>query len=231
MTSIDPFLRVLRGKNHIMKYRSLLFSICLLLFSANAFAVWYRVEVIVFENLYSDGDGEVWDKLPGLPEKDRLVTVSLDPAAAEGTAYQAFPENDRRLGGIYSALKFSKQYRPVLHMAWQQPGYGASRARNVQIRKEEGLISEDGIEVPLIKVDGVVKIRSTRLLHVDVDLAWFFQSVPESFLLFGPQPNEGENTYRYARIKESRKIKLNEVHYFDHPLFGVLIQVSRLGTE
>lgn len=214
-----------------MKIRSKILIVCLLLFSANAHAVWYRVEVIVFENLYSDGDGEVWDKLPGLPEKDRLVTVNLDPTAAEGTSYQALPENNRRLDGIYSALKFSKQYRPVLHMAWQQPGVGASRARNVQIRKEEGEIIEDGIEVPLIKVDGVVKIRSTRLLHVDVDLAWFFQAVPESFLLFGPQPNEDINTYRYVRIKESRKIKLNEVHYFDHPLFGVLIQVSRLSKE
>lgn len=213
-----------------MKYKSI-YLFFLLLASANVSAApWYRVEVILFEHLYSDGNGEVWDKLPGLPEKDRLITVSDDPAAAS-SSYLAMSGN-RRLEGIYSALRYSKQYRPILHMAWQQPGLGASRARNVQIRKEEGLITEDGIEMPLIKADGVVKIRSTRLLHVDVDLAWFFQAVPESYLLYGVEPGQEQaDPVRYSRIRESRKIKLNEVHYFDHPLFGALIQVSRLSKE
>ena len=29
-------------------------------------------------------------------------------------------------------------------------------------------------------------------------------------------------------LKESRKIKLNEIHYFDNPIYGVILQVSRL---
>lgn len=208
----------------------LLLTLLLTVFSGNAFAVWYRVEVIVFEHLYSDGDGEVWDKPPGLPDKDRLVTVGLNPDDTSGPFYQGYAEGDRRLAGIYSALRYSKQYRPILHMAWQQPGLGASRARNVLIRKEDGVVSENGFEMPLIKVDGVVKIRSTRLLHVDVDLAYFFQPVPETFLVTGTTGNADDQP-RYARIKESRKIKLNEIHYFDHPLFGALIQVSRLSKE
>jgi len=213
-----------------MHLQRLLLSLLLAAFSGNVFALWYRVEVIVFEHLYSDGDGEVWDKVPGLPDRERLITVSQDATGASGPFYQGYPEGDRRLAGIYSALRYSKQYRPILHMAWQQPGLGASRARNVQVRKEEGMATDSGLEVPLLKVDGVVKIRSTRLLHVDVDLAYFFQPVPETFLLTGMVEGT-EEPPRYARITESRKIKLNEVHYFDHPLFGVLLQVSRLSRE
>ena len=32
----------------------------------------------------------------------------------------------------------------------------------------------------------------------------------------------------YVRLQESRKIRLNEIHYFDHPFFGVILRVSRL---
>jgi len=38
-------------------------------------------------------------------------------------------------------------------------------------------------------------------------------------------------TGTYAQMKETRRIKLNELHYFDHPLFGVLMRVTRLGVE
>lgn len=33
------------------------------------------------------------------------------------------------------------------------------------------------------------------------------------------------------RMTEKRRLKLNEKHYFDHPKFGLLVQVSRLVKE
>ena len=37
--------------------------------------------------------------------------------------------------------------------------------------------------------------------------------------------------YKGFRLKENRRLKLNEKHFFDHPKFGLLMQVSRLETE
>jgi hypothetical protein len=37
--------------------------------------------------------------------------------------------------------------------------------------------------------------------------------------------------YNGYRLTEKRRIKLDEKHFFDHPKFGVLIQVSRLEPE
>ena len=34
--------------------------------------------------------------------------------------------------------------------------------------------------------------------------------------------------YRGYRIQEKRRLKLNEKHFFDHPYYGILLQVSRL---
>ena len=33
------------------------------------------------------------------------------------------------------------------------------------------------------------------------------------------------------RMKEKRRLKLNEKHFFDHPKFGLIMQVSRLEPK
>jgi hypothetical protein len=35
----------------------------------------------------------------------------------------------------------------------------------------------------------------------------------------------------YVRLTESRRVRLKELHYFDHPLFGVIVQVTRLEDK
>ena len=76
-----------------------------------------------------------------------------------------------------------------------------------------------------------MRLRSAHFLHVDVDLAFF----PEPGFQNIKTPIQGSENIipvlqqaDYVRLTESRRIKLNELHYFDHPLFGVIIQVSRL---
>lgn len=58
------------------------------------------------------------------------------------------------------------------------------------------------------KINGWFKIYATQLLFANIDLDF--------------------NGYR---INEKRRLKLNEKHFFDHPKFGILIQVSRLEEE
>jgi len=52
---------------------------------------------------------------------------------------------------------------------------------------------------------GYIKVYADQLLFANIDL-----------------------DYKGFRLFEKRRLKLNEKHYFDHPKFGVLIQVSRL---
>ncbi|MFT5612200.1 MAG: hypothetical protein ACI9LU_002710 [Polaribacter sp.] len=55
---------------------------------------------------------------------------------------------------------------------------------------------------------GWVKIYAGHLLFINLDL-----------------------DYNGYRLTEKRRIKLDEKHFFDHPKFGVLLQVSRLEPE
>ena len=85
-------------------------------------------------------------------------------------------------------------------------------------------------------VDGTLQIRSSLYLHVDLDFVLFRKpSIDDAEVR--EQLEAGLITNRinipadYVRLTESRRIKLNELHYYDHPLFGVIVQVSRYEPD
>jgi len=208
--------------------RKTLLIVMFAFFSCNAHAAWYQVELIIFEHLYPDVDSELWhtgQQLPDLADSVELATGQSAPAS-----FLVLPSHKYILGNIYGALKSSKDYRPLLHIAWQQPALTPSRAESVHIRKIEGISEQDILQDGLVKVDGTVRIRASTFLHADVDLAYFFQSIPASQITAGNFSTDLQQA-NFARLTESRRMKLNELHYFDHPLFGVVMRVSRLGGE
>jgi hypothetical protein len=189
------------------------------LHDALAQSEWYHVEVIVFEHLRADPDGEVWTVNPGLPATGNSIDLfAAEPPASGRRAFTALPSGRLKLAGTYRAIRNSSEYRPILHAAWEQPGLGPARAQSVLLRSagNGGLTADLGA----LQVLGSVKLRKTRFLHVDVDLAYFLRRLPP-----GSAPQAGD----YVRLSESRKLKLNELHYFDHPLFGAIVQVTRAG--
>ena len=110
-------------------------------------------------------------------------------------------------------LKSLGAYVPILHIGWRQPGLSGSRARSVFI-SDKPRVDKDASAAPLElgapsdkRIEGTVQIRVGRLLYVATD---FVNYVGESAV----------------RITEQRQAKLKEIHYFDHPLFGVIVQVS-----
>lgn len=256
---------------------ALLASIALL-FVLPAHAAWYQVEVVVFNYLSPEFDGELWYENPGLPDRSNsieLITELADneeihaisspaenknreilPGKAELIPYLQLSDDKLRLDGVQRVLLLSRDYRPLLHVAWQQPGLSATNARAVHIQKfeeiaesstqdllaqepddldalrNEPLTSDDVIQVLDLIFDGTIRLRSSSFLHVDVDIAYFptFSSKKNEL------DNESSGTFvqqqaDYVRLRESRKIRLNEIHYFDHPMFGVILRVSRLNLN
>jgi len=57
-------------------------------------------------------------------------------------------------------------------------------------------------------INGWIKIYAEQLLFANIDL-----------------------DYLGYRLNEKRRLKLNERHFFDHPKFGLLVQVSRLPNK
>ncbi len=131
----------------------------------------------------------------------------FDQSASEirwpGTVRDAssYKQGGKQLGGAYGALKRSRDYRPLLHLSWIQSVGQNSLSRPVLIRKSGG----DTGDI----LDGFVRLQRGNYLHLLVDLEY----------------TPGPAVYR---LNEKRRLKLNEVHYLDHPKFGVIAKVIPL---
>ncbi len=245
---------------------------CLFYVPGSVSAAWYQVEVIVFDQLYPESDGEIWYENPGLPDRSEsieLIGELLDAGAEDQSGeqnskpdiesqvstrelqpYLELPSSRLKLEGVQRVLKLSSEYRPLMHIAWQQPALSARTARAIHLQKYEEIIemadeepesieslidgsgqSSEFYQVPELIFDGTLKIRSSKFLHVDVDFAYFPKSLASA-----TENQSADNSLfvaqqaDYVRLRESRKIRLNEINYFDHPLFGVILRVSRLRT-
>ena len=206
----------------------------MLLLSNTAMARWYQVEVVVFKHLEAmTAGGEQWPELMSLPAFGRAMELIVDlpemsdePPPLEGEdaadagpiAFKLLERAERRLTAVERRLRLSREYKPLIFAAWRQPSFGVSRAKRIYLSDVKrrrlgdavraGGASEDQITLASTpQVEGIVRVKIGHLLHVDVDFLYYHEGTP-------------------VRLTETRKLKLNELHYFDHPLFGVIVQVS-----
>lgn len=199
---------------------------------------WYQVEVIVFQNLEPDTN-EDWPLTPGYPDIDSTIELNKAPdmsadvldageqamlqeatdnggSASALLAFAALKPDQLTLEPLYRRLKRSAGYRPLLYKAWRQPALGRKDAKAIHLMARDAPES-DALRRP--RIDGWLRLRSSHFLHVDTDLV----------LYIGDLPHAGNA--EMVRLTETRRVKLNEVHYLDHPLFGVLVKVSPVAIE
>ena len=160
---------------------------------------WYEVEVIVFAE--NQPQKAVEEDIP-LPAPEDEQIVSLKPAAIRTEfprEFQRISPRDLRLGQELARLKRSERYTPLLHIGWYQPGYSRSKARAVHLLNLEK------------SLDGTVKLARERYLHLFVDLLYYDREASS----WGS---------KRSKLREHRRMRSRELHYIDHPRFGILVQ-------
>jgi len=118
------------------------------------------------------------------------------PSALTELSAYKKPDNTT-LADSYSALSKDSAYQPISHIAWIQPVAAGGGIAPVHIQSADG------------KLNGYLQMQQEQGLHMMVD----FELVS----------NPGEMIYR---LTEKRQVKLNEVHYLDHPRFGIVVKIS-----
>lgn len=116
-----------------------------------AFAINYKVEVMIFQNL----DAQAPNSQPQAFEAtdyDRAVDVRSGGGRIR-------PVSANALDGAGSRLSSSGHYRVLSHVAWVQPGVGNRSAVPVRI-ESPGLL------------DGTVKVSLSRYLHTYTDFTY-----------------------------------------------------------
>ncbi len=212
-------------------------SLALLLITSTALASaekWYRVEVLVIESKDKSALAEEWPINPGKPSFTNAISLNTDPAAD----FSLINENELSLGKAKKRLQ--KNYRLVMHKGWRQTLSDKDVAQNVRILGGETYGSE-GFEV-----DGVIKLSTGRYMNVDADLLFYkpMKLISAANAELGVSAENNQGTAHFSevlskqwqdepaarlqpfRLKESSRLKADEIHYIDHPLYGIIIVVT-----
>ena len=149
----------------------------------------------------------------------------------ENFAFRAVADADRNLAGAARSIRRSKNYRMLLHQSWTQPIDSQSTSILLQGGDQFG----DQFEL-----EGTLSVRRSRFLHVATDL-WLtrfeatgsmkdpFQDHPmaetyPALILAAARGQNHEPGYRY-HMAQQRRLRSNEVHYLDHPQFGIILEI------
>jgi hypothetical protein len=171
----------------------------------------YDVELLIFRTLNPNTSPEEWSmeaaaagQRLAIPEDEPSPFASNDPAPTTTATYPALPPAKFKLQAIADTLKRSRNYQPLAHFGWTQPGYPRDEAKYLPINSlvpaGSGLV-------------GQVALSRGRYLHLTLDLVY---DAPGA---------AGEATQRFV-LRQSRRMRSNERHYMDSPRFGVIAIVT-----
>jgi len=205
----------------------------------------YQVEIIVFANRDFDSTEERFpqalaplgtDQNESLPELPLFVEASPpstpEPAIAaepepglppsppveDPLAFRLLAPEELQLNTEYRKLTSLGAYRPLLHAGWIQPGLPEDQTRPVDL-------TLFGVSNP----NGKVSVYLSRFLHVSIDMTYQDGAVAAEAPALGGDLHEITLAPRYRLITE-RQARSGELHYFDHPAFGILVKVTPVPT-
>ena len=209
---------------------------------------WYQVEVLLFAQQPAyQRSAEIWrDRFqPDYANNPIGLNPDAESQAAndiQDGAFQLLPNSERILKSAAQRIKASADLRLLSHLAWRQPVLDRQQAQAILIQTGEQFNSE-------FELEGTITISRGRYLHARTNL--FFSEFEqmkssqeldwtvfeEDQLDFGQREwNAGLNQQAIAEtqfvrsatanLSQSRRMRSEELHYIDHPLFGMLVKIT-----
>lgn len=135
--------------------------------------------------------------------------------------FEPLPDEALTLGGTRRALERLGAYRVLAHAGWEQDELTEQAARPLSL-------SEFGISNP----SGTLTLFVSRYAHVIVNLRYRNEALGAR----GPGSAFGglaeiSTTPSYVLDTRRRVTRMNELHYIDHPLFGLLVLITEAPEE
>lgn len=194
------------------------------------------------EELLREQEARELEEISGLLEDDDLVALEFAIDVVEDIdATRVLYPGELSMGKTLDRLERLDAYIPLLYAGWVQT------VRDQEATDPMPLASLAGLPFGL---DGSATLYMSRFLHLVLDLQlkadWQLQDdavesvepedrIPEfSDARIGTGPVFADDVAEPAihyRIFEDRKVRRNELHYFDHPKFGVIARITLEETE
>lgn len=185
------------------------------LFAGTVRAETYRVDLIVFRFLGPAGEAG----LPLIEGSDAGNAIELKDTAKLGAAgISLLPDAEFGLGPEWASLRSSREFRPMMKLAWTQKDPPTENGPRLRIRAGAKLgPAGDPTEVAggVSEIDGSVGLLLSRYLHLDANLTF-------------NEPGESPQSWR---LLERRRMRRDELHHLDSPRVGLLARVSKVESS
>lgn len=162
----------------------------------------YEIEAVVFENRLPELVGDELLARDPAQAKIRGLETAIVPEKIEGDSFL-----QPTLTGL---LEKDGHYRVLAYLRWVQTVDAKSIAKPMRVTS-----------ITPGELEGTIRFFMSRHLHLDVNLLF-----RETLAASGSEP--AANVYQ---MNEQRKIKTQEIHYFDHPRLGVLVRVMPVEKD
>jgi len=205
-----------------MRTRVFLIALCLLAplaIHADDAPQNYDVELLIFRLIRPSATQENWaiesvvEHAPTVSAADGEETIATTPAPSPDTTTPSEPSfaplatTQYKLNSVEETIRKSRSYLPVAHFGWTQPGMPIDHAPSYPLQNFlPGFLPDN------ISITGQASLARGHYLHLLLDITY--------------QAPDGQ---RYV-IREQRRMRSNEKHYFDHPYFGVIVQITPRTT-
>lgn len=230
----------------------ILAALCLVAATASAQSIprpedFYRIEVLVFERL-----GELRNELYHLnevpPELEGAVEL-LDPdpfeeAEAQSRYFAAIDPELRQFNDHWVTLEESPDYRPLAHLAWDQPQYPFEAPQTLRLHGGDTLVAAShnpgeyvftdratsSSRQSVFELDGTAAFSRGRFMHLGLDLVLRRRSATGDWRpgLALPRLDAESPSRQFLeyRLSERLRIRSDEVYYFDNKHFGAIAIVT-----
>ena len=200
----------------------------------------YRVEILIFaQPAESTGQVRHFESVPNLA-LDQAVDfrqyfclparsgtefirrfLSEEEVAECLSGYLRLNELQQPMVGERIRLEKSGQYRILHHAAWQQPASHPDEAHPVRLTNGKKF-SEASPDAPAL--DGSLQLSKEQFLQIDLNLLYHYPAATSD--------PDGESTGSDGLLLQiNRKLRPNDLNYMDHPLLGVLAQVTPVEED
>jgi len=158
-------------------------------------------------------------------EFGNTISPSPSPQSAfedGGPWYRMLAPEALELGRAAARLSALDAYTPLVHVGWSQ-----------QALLEDEAIAFDLAWLGRLRPAGTIRLHRSRFLHLTVDLSlqddYRYVEEPIPFGARWPLA-ELRGPVRYS-LQAQRRIRSEELHFFDHPAFGILIVVRPVAED
>jgi len=171
----------------------------------------YRVDVLVLMPKHLSLT-EKWLSHPALPNNEQAIQLSEFSPEAPLTPFAKLPEDSSGLKNTYDRIVKDEHYRVLGLQTWLQPLDKALQSVAINMAFDD------------LSVTGSLTLNLQHYINANANLSL---NMPVANLPSGADKELRERDEANFVLAQERRMRLNEIHYIDNPMFSLLVRVTK----